>query len=267
MTTRTANTRYVCGWTLDDTCCSKLAEAFETNPVLAQACVDQAAEILYALSGRQFGVCEVTVRPCMEKCRPSNSSVFGLRWQPALVGGDWINVSCGSCTDSCSCTNVCEVFLPGEVYDVVQVRLDGEVVPPEQYRIDNRNYLVRTEGGCWPTCQNMAADATEVGTWEVTYGRGRPLPVAGQAALEALACELCKACIGDKSCCLPERVTSLTRQGITMALLDPMEFLDRGRTGVYAVDLWLMAVNPKGRSKHAGVYSPDVPLVRTTTWP
>jgi hypothetical protein len=274
VTERTAASQYVCGWTFDDDCCSKLATAFDSKPDVAQACVDQAAEILYALSGRQFGECEVAVRPC----RRSNYESYGwgawgigrrwgygLRWLPVLSGGQWLNISCGFCQSSCSCTEVCEVALPGPVNAVTQVKVDGVVLPSTAYRVDNRRSLVRVDGGtCWPLCQNMNLEADQPGTWEVTYTKGLPLPVAGQVALGSMACELAKACLNDTTCVLPQRVTTIVRQGITMALLDPMDFLVKGRTGIYSVDLWLATVNPKGRPRRAGVFSPDVPLPRIT---
>lgn len=271
MTTRTSGSPYACGWSLDDTCCSKLAEAFadEATEELAQACVDQAAEILYALSGRQFGLCEVKVRPCREECTDWRVGPFSFfPWYPALENGIWRNVACGGgCKGACSCSRVCEVALPGPVGEVTEVLLDGEILDEEAYRVDNRRSLVRIDGGCWPTCQEMGLPSTEMGTWEVTYLRGLEVPAAGQAALGALACELCKACIGDSSCCLPARVTEITRQGIKMAMLDPMDFLDQGRTGIYAVDLWLRAVNPLGRSRRAHVFSVDAEPARHQTWP
>ena len=59
-------------------------------------------------------------------------------------------------------------------------------------------------------------------------------------------------------CDLPERVTSITREGVTMALIDPQEFIQEGRTGLYTVDLWLNAVNPNRLLKRATVWSPDM---------
>lgn len=235
---------------------------------MAQAAVNQAAEVLYALSGRQFGICEVVARPCRPACCEPCGRGTGYRWTPVLQGGQWTNVSCVGCKDVCSCTTVCEALLPGPVYEVTEVLLDGVVLAETEYRVDGRRALVRlTDGECWPTCQNMNLEPTEVGTWQVSYLRGRPLPEAGKNALGALANELAKACLGDSTCALPERVTTIARQGVTMALLDPMDFLTRNRTGIYAVDLWLTAVNPHGRSRHAGVYSPDVVPPRVTTWP
>lgn len=269
MAERTAESQYVCGWTMDDSCWTKLATAFEdeAKAPMAQAAVNQAAEVLYALSGRQFGVCEVVARPCRQACCDPCGRGGGYRWTPVLQGGQWMNVSCVGCKDACSCTTVCEVLLPGPVVSVSEVLLDGVALDESEYRVDNRRALVRIGEGCWPTCQNMNLEPTEVGTWQVKYERGRPLPEAGKMALGALANELAKACLNDSTCALPERVTTIARQGLTMALLDPMEFLTRNRTGIYAVDLWLTAVNPLGRQRHAGVYSPDVAPPRVTTWP
>jgi hypothetical protein len=267
----TADSPYVCGWTTDS-CCDALNNADED---LAQRCINSAAEILYALSGRQFGTCEVTVRPCYQKCAEGvnflnwNNGILGASgypWLPVLSGGLWTNISCG-CRTNCSCTTVCEVLLPGPIDSVTEVKLNGDVLTEgTDYRVDNRRSLVRVGGGCWPKCQDMTLVDTEDNTWSVTYMKGSPLPEAGRSALSELACEMCLACLG-KACRLPSRVTSIQRQGVSMALLDPMTFIDYGRTGLYAVDLWLKTVNPLARSRSAAVLSPDIEPVRRTTWP
>lgn len=278
MVARTADSAYVCGWD-SDLCCSTLEDLFiaddEDKNALAQRCLNSAAEILYALSGRQFGRCELTVRPCYQKCAGYsgitdwNNGVLGaagLPWLPVLSGGSWTNISCG-CRTACSCTVVCEVWLPGPIDSIVEIKQDGVVLDSGVYRVDNRRALVRNDGLCWPKCQNMSAADTEEGTWSVTYLRGKPVPEAGRAALSDLACEISKACLGDTSCKLPSRVTSIQRQGISMAMLDPMTFIDYGRTGLYSVDLWLKTVNPHARTRGAAVLSPDVEAPRRTTWP
>lgn len=258
-----AATPYVCGWS-SDVCCSKLATALASGDVqqvaIAQRCVDTAAEVLYGLSGRRFGLCELTVRPCRtECCAPCDMA--GPRWTPVLVGGQWTNVACGRCGDTCSCTKVCEVLLPGPIASVTEVKLDGVIVPPAEYRVDNARTLVRIGEGCWPTCQDMNLEDTEPGTWSVTYLRGLPVPAGGQNAFAELACELFKACDDDDKCRLPKRVTSISREGVSM-VLDPMTFMTEGKTGLYAVDLWLHTVNPQARTRSAGVYSVDAPRVR-----
>lgn len=260
----TANSPYVCNWTAT-ACCDALVNA---DDEVAQRAVDTAAEILYALSGRQFGLCELTVRPCrLRECNPVGD-YYGLPWVPVLAGGQWTNVSCVTHRDACSCTRVCEVALPGPIDSVTELLVDGVALDEGvDYRVDNRGSLVRLGGECWPLCQDMNLDGDQPGTWQVTYMKGKPLGSAGQNALSTFACEIVKACTDDTSCTLPKRVTSITRQGITMAILDPMPFLQQGRTGIYLVDAWLAAVNPKARSRSGGILSPDMPGPRRTTWP
>lgn len=275
-TSFTADSPYTCGWTTDS-CCKALIDA---DPEVQQRCVNAAAEILYALSGRQFGQCELKVRPCNQRCADGYSNLLGWHngilgpsgfpWLPVLSGGVWTNIACGH--SSCSCTHVSEVWLPGPIASIVEIKQDGAVLDPARYRVDNRRTVVRLDNSDgtearWPLCQDMDAPTTEANTWEITYLRGRPVPEAGRAALSELACELCKSCLGDTTCKLPSRVTSIQRQGITMAMLDPMTFIDYGRTGLYSVDLWLKTVNPKARTRGAAVLSPDVETPRRTTWP
>src|SRR3546814_4772015 len=45
-----------------------------------------------------------------------------------------------------------------------------------------------------------------------------------------LANELAKAACNDKSCGLPQRVQSITRQGVTVAVLDSFDDIDTGHT-------------------------------------
>ena len=42
-----------------------------------------------------------------------------------------------------------------------------------------------------------------------------------------------------------------------MALLDPMQFLDQGKTGLYLVDEAIRAVNPHGLRRRPSVINPD----------
>jgi hypothetical protein len=231
-----------------------------------------AAEILWALSGRQFGTCELTVRPCTEDCcvpclPPAGAWDSGTQWYPALVNGQWFNLVCRKCRGRCSCPEVSEVLLPGPVDSVVEVLVDGSAVDPGAYRIDDLVWLVRTDGAKWPKCQDMGPPVTEAGTWAVKIMRGTPVPMAGQRALGEMMSEMWKACRGDKTCCLPRRaVTSIATKGAVMGL-DPMEFLKEGKTGLYWTDLWLTAVNPLYRPSGARVTSPDMEDVRVTTWP
>ena len=83
-------------------------------------------------------------------------------------------------------------------------------------------------------------------------------------AARTLAMEFCKLWNGDDDCALPQRVTSISRQGVSYTLLDSQDFIEEMRTGLYAVDLFLKTVNPDKARAKARVFSPDVPRARRT---
>lgn len=95
---------------------------------------------------------------------------------------------------------------------------------------------------------------------EVRYTYGSPPPAPVVKAIETLSAELLKAIVGDRTCKLPERVTSVTREGLTMALIDPQDFLDKGRTGLVQVDMVLSTYNPGGVRRRAKVVGRATPL-------
>jgi hypothetical protein len=187
------------------------------------------------------------------------------------AAGAWINCWSGDCgcEDACSCCRVCSVVLDGPAQEIVEVRVDGVVVPPEAYRIDNHRELIRTDGACWPRCPDLHAALDDVGgaAFGVTYRRGLPLDDAAMWAYSVYACELLKACTGASGCRLPKRVQSITREGVTMSFIDELEYLDKGRTGIPEVDMWLASVNPSGLRGRSRVLSPDYAPPRRTTWP
>lgn len=243
--------------------------------------IDAAVGYLWNFSGRRFGSCPLTVRPCREECatgstyRGPRESYSTLPWygsfgggtlNPALLAGEWFNLGCGSCRDRCSCSEVAQVDLPGPVAAISEVRLDGAILASSAYRVDNDRFLVRTDGGRWPTCQNMSANPMlDSDTFSVAYELGVSVPAGGQLAAGVLACELAKAACGDSGCQLPKRVQTITRQGVTMSFLDSFDSLfSRGATGLWAVDSWLASVNAvvRGGSR---VTSPDVRPYRRTT--
>ena len=65
---------------------------------------------------------------------------------------------------------------------------------------------------------------------------------------------------GDVELCqLPERVTSITREGISMSMLDPQTFLDKGLTGLIKVDEWLASYAVGNIRMRASVHTNDSP--------
>lgn len=220
---------------------------------------------LWAATGRRFGVCPVTVRPSQSsrgeltyqtfEVRPGAEGL-GLPGGPFLFGGRWFN---GGCATACCGSSACAVVLRGPVAEVEQVLVDGEAVLPSAYRVDVANgawLLVRTDGLCWPACQNMTADVTEPDTFEVTYGLGTEVPEALAIATAVLACEYAKNLSGGV-CSLPSKMTRLTRQGVEVELAasDPTN----GTTGIKIVDDVVGALNPSALRSPPRVMSFDLP--------
>jgi len=224
-----------------------------------------ATEILYALSGRQFGLCSRTVRPCRASC-------FGDVWpspdwwnggtgyqypQPTLIQGQWYNLTCGDCTSGCSCSTVSEAVLPGPVYDITEVKVDGVVLDPSAYRLDDWRLLVRVDGSSWPLCNDLNLADTEENTWSVTFRTGVPVPPLGQLACSELATEIAKFISCDDSCKLPKPMQSITRQGISVTFLDPNEVFADGRIGLYFCDLFIQTYNPNKLRRRSRAYDID----------
>lgn len=265
-----------------DWSCAYTAEelaALRADPATAAALARAEAlgwYTLASLTAYQIGVCATVVRPCAARCDPAGTwmtaPVRGGRhmvppvaigsFSPHLEDGVWVNAcSCDRPAD-CSCTALCEAILPGPVGMVTSVVLDGTQLPRGAYRVDNSNRLVRTDGQCWPACQDLSSSDPYHGLW-VTYYRGAaPNPLTEYAA-GVLAHEFYLAC-GNKACRLPAGVTSVTRQGVSYQVVAGS--FPGGYTGIHEVDAVIRIFNPYGLTSPPRVVSPDVPRGRQTTW-
>ena len=192
--------------TLDQTCCP---DVVIPDPDVASLLAEQASWILWALSGRTYvGPCSQTVPVC---------------------------VPC-DCSGDCCCT-VGDRFDLGTfwpVTNITEILVDG--APFTAYRVDGYRWVTRTDGARWP----RGVDMTEP-TISVKFAYGLEPNAAARASCRALLCELAKACWSPSQCRLPQRASSITREGVSYAFLDPFEMLNEGRTGLYEVDLWLAA--------------------------
>lgn len=131
------------------------------------------------------------------------------------------------------------------VTEIIAVRANGEDINPDDYYLtDHANLKFR---------RGMSGDI------EVTYTYGQLPPTAGRMAARMLAQQFALMWEGSDECTLPDRVTSVSREGISYTILDQQDFVADLRTGVYAVDLFLKTVNPDRALKRAKVFSPDVP--------
>lgn len=250
------------------------AEKQQVDPGrLLEICAEAAlaaSEILYELSGRIFsGECgPVTVRPLS---RPTD-----VDSRYAFFGGNGYNTSWGYANQYDSVPGVCSHYgqlNPPEidlgaypVTSVTLVKIDGVVIPAAEYELRDYKRLLRlrptaasvpTERFGWPTGQIQDLPDTQPGTFSVTYLYGQPAPAAGQLAAKKLAEYLALPQLGDNTK-YPRRTQTVTRQGVTAQVSNPMDILRAGQLGIYEVDSFLLAVNPKKNQRQAAVWSPDL---------
>ena len=126
-----------------------------------------------------------------------------------------------------------------EITSVIRVRrcnVPGEDIPNWCHK--SANQISVCCGGCGFSQFACGCDDNVV---RVAYEIGSNLPPGTEALTAWLAIEYGKAAQG-KPCALPDRVTSITRQGVSWTVLDPQDFLNQGRTGMARVDAWLSPV-------------------------
>lgn len=263
-----------CGWTVNTTCCPTWADF---DLAVQTAATNLAIALLDRLTGFQFGQCPVTVRPCSPRCSgftgymtwpvgAPGSNGSGQPWMiPFVDSGTWRN--CG-CTGGCSCNASCEIDMGVPVAAVTEVTIDGVALDPDAYRLDyvpqRGPVLVRTDGDCFPQCQDMDAASDAVGAFTVTYTPGVALPADAPFYAGMLACQFAKSCMGG-DCVLPQELQSLTRTGVELSVIDPSALPENILTGIAEVDRWVRSVNPAALRSRPRVLSPDVRPHRIVT--
>jgi hypothetical protein len=214
--------------------------------VEAKEAARAASMLLYELSGRRYsGIYEVT--ELYE--RPEDCS--GYRLNRIISATRDYYAGYGSCL-----VHRRRRFrlrrTPIQSITALRVDPDGDnrLIDPSEYQVVDRAYVRAVAGATWSPCTQ---DLT------VTYVAGARVPEAGLRAARVLGNELLKARVNPDACQLPDRVTSVARQGVSYTILDSQDFLEDGRTGLYEVDLFLRAANPDKARKRARVFSPDLP--------
>lgn len=271
-------------------CCPGLPDGTTFDAFLEQIAI-AASQTLYMLSGQQFsGVCEETVRPCTPGGCASwlNLGVGiipgwgsgGETWGGGVSGGGlpftgpgWYDYGSDYGTNAiCGCQPLSQILLGYPVDQILEVTIDGVVVDPATYRVDEWRYLVRTADVAtspptprwWPNCQNMQVNAGDPGSFVVTYTHGVAPPYAGGLAASQLACQMAQQCAG-RDCMLPVGTTKVIRQGVQIERGLLASWLKRDasgqtgwQTGLIFVDAFLTAYNPNALRSRPTVWSPDL---------
>jgi len=218
-----------------------------------------ASQLLFQLSGRKYSGATTVTERYVCATRGHNYGLARGTTTAALVNGDVQNIPLTAYdfyeTASDGITTGSRLRLRGKPVTKVHAIRDhlGEIINPNYYYLSDHSVIQPVRGVPWRPC-NV----------EVTYTYGVEAPAMGKMAARMLAIEFCKMWSGE-DCELPQRVTSIARQGVSYTILDPQEFVAQGRTGIYFVDLFLKSVNPDGAKNRARVFSPDLARARRLT--
>ncbi len=247
----------------DDALCSSCVQVDAITPAIADAATLLASSVLYEMSGRLWpGVCETTVRPAARRLHdpmPPQQLVTSddLFWStPPGWHESWGWYYDHDDLDRGSRRRIMLGFYP--IVSISDVSFAGVSLDPSVYRVDEGIWLVRTDGQFWPCRQDWWLDDGEPNTWSVTFEYGALPPAEALTVTAVYACELAKSLAG-LECSLPARTTSVTRQGMTQVLFDPLDLIMDGMIGLPIVDTWIKSVNPNRRKRRARIASPDIP--------
>jgi hypothetical protein len=237
----------------------ELGDYAETE--FAYEAAKSASNLLWALSGRKYsGTTTVTERyVCSTLAYRFGPSARNNRAE--LVLGDVYNMPYSDMDSYTAVTSdglspQSRLRLRGRPVTKIHTIRNraGVVIEPTSYYLVDHSTIQAVAGARWAPCDS-----------EVTYTYGVEPPTLGRMAARTLAIELVKRWNDMDDCLLPQRVTSVARQGVSYTILDSQEFIDDLRTGLYEVDMFLKSVNPDRARAKARVFTPDYPRARRYT--
>lgn len=212
------------------------ADTIDPTGPYTDSAVQFASFILYKLSGEKYTGIQSITEVYTTDAVASNAT------SPAIINGSMYNLP----RFSEGHRNLRLHQTP--VRSITSVTHLGRELDPSEYSLRNNSYLVRPNSQPW-----ILDPANEL---SVTYTYGTPAPLAGKRAAIRLANELILSDKGSAACALPERISSVNRQGVSYTVMDPQEFIANGKVGIYEIDLFLAAVNPSKAKKRPKVFLP-----------
>lgn len=233
-----------------------------------------ASRVMWAASGRRYGLCETTVRPC----HPGNHQ-FGFHPYSGSPHPDsGIEVHYWQNGSLCGC-QLPELWLPGPIAAVEEIIYDGVILPSSAYGIKTvghgrRKTVVRFDTDAagnvvhWWRGNDLLRDPTvsvapaspdeHAPAWQVTYWKGRSVPFVASEVTALLAAQFAKARCGGK--CdekIMAAVTRVARRGTTVDYTQKEAKETVAAVGHPLADVWLKSVNPFGRARRSRVIRAD----------
>lgn len=240
--------------------------------------------VLAALTAWRIGVCPVLVRPVAACHAPQGSwmaapagggsshvsalplrTIGGLNMTPYVTGGEWVN-GCGCGVGVCGHDDMRSLYLPGPVGDIEWVKIDGEVIDPTKYRVDDGNRLISLDPDLvWPGRQNIYVGPDDPGSFAISYYQGAAPDDLIASAAGHLAIEFYKSATKDSTCRLPRRVKEVSRRGTTYEV--NLGLFADGLTRIEEVDAVILILNPNKQKQRSRIVAPELNRRGTrTTW-
>lgn len=213
----------------------------------AQMAVEYATYVLYRLTAEKFAGIATATETYVSDSRTATLadpvSTSALQNIPAIGIPDRIQYPQ-------------RLYLRGTpVHEVTSVKYGDKLLDDEDYALYNRRFLKLRNGVQW----DYFCDQKGI---TVTYSYGMMPPKAGVLAAQTLANELLILMGEGRSgaeCRIPERVRSVSREGLSFDMVDPQEFMDDGRTGIWEIDLFIRTANPSRAKKPPRILSANDP--------
>jgi hypothetical protein len=196
------------------------------------AAVEGAGNVLWALTGRVYGSCEVTevYRP-----RPGIGCVGPYRRDVA-----WLSAAASHC---------CTIRLARTPVSAVSAVTLFGAVATDWFR--SGDSIIR-QGACWPS---VAAD--EPAPVAVTYTFGAGFPAGCASAVGEVAAELLAPQLRNRECRLPGRMTTVVRNNVTVTMQTAAELDASGLLGLPLADALVRTLNPNRLRQPSRVFGVD----------
>lgn len=243
--------------------------------------LEVSSSLLWRKTGKRYpGVCTDLVRPCGRSYGSRNAPVWhGAAGDLGDGGGDWRWFSswgyCGCDRPlgrGCSCSGPSQITLGRTpIVEILEVTIDGDVLDPGEYRVDDFRWLVRLPDSdgtrhSWPCCQRLDLPLTDEDTFGILFSYGRTPPPEGVLAAAIVAGEFALDASG-LPCNLPAELTRASRQNLDFAIVTPSS--DVWEQMPLPVRMAVETMNPHGLDRSPKVWTPDLdpspPTVRPDT--
>ena len=217
----------------------------------AEIYLRMASHILYVLTGEKFQGIKTTTEYF-------SGNVITETYAPAVVNGKMYNLPRNQVLRSMGASRggvggrVTKLYLKHKpIREIIEVVENGKVLPKDSYSLRERAFLRKKNGTVW-----QMSPSSELA---VTYKYGALPPTMGVDEAIKLADQFMLYEMGSDDCILPETVTAVERQGVSIAVVNPTEIIQNGFTGIRSTDMFIKTYNPDRARVKSKIYIPGRP--------